>query len=213
MRGLVHEGLARLRFDDMIATVLRQSEGRPAALAAKWRQLVDLVAQGRDGGGAHAEALAWLRHNRDRVPEQTRLEVARALAGRRISAAALALFAEDKAAVASPLLAAARMEASEWLDLLPVLGPVGRGLLRHRRDLPPEVVDALGRFGASDFALGGEVGDTAAVTPAAERSEAQIRDLVARIENFRRRREAAGAAAAAAPPWPRRNCRPCRGRR
>ena len=185
----------------MIATVLRQSEARPAALAAKWRQLVDLVAQGRDGGGAQEMALAWLRDQRPQVPAETRRQAARALAGRRVSPAALAFFAEDLPAVASPLLAGARLDGAEWLDLLPGLGPVGRGLLRHRRDLPPEVVHALARFGAGDFALGGEVAAAAEpeLTPAAERSEAQIRDLVARIENFRRRRDAAGAVAAAAP--------------
>ena len=193
----------------MIATVLRQSEARPAALAAKWRQLVDLVAQGRTGGEAHDQALAWLRSNRGRVAADARREAARSLAGRRVSPAALAFFAEDLPAVASPLIAGARLDAGEWLDLLPSLGPVGRGLLRHRRDIPPDVVHALAAFGAGDFALGGEVAAPAAApvaapgvtgtSPAAEKSEAQIRDLVARIENFRRRRDAAGAAAAAVP--------------
>lgn len=188
----------RLRFDDMIATVLRQSEARPAALAAKWRQLVDLVAQGRSASDAQDEAVAWLRDKRGQVPAETRREVARALAGRRISPAALAFFAEDSPAVAAPLVAGALLDSEAWLELLPRLGPVARGLLRHRRDLPPEVADALFRFGAADFALSGEVeAGVAAVSPAAERSEAQIRDLVARIENFRRRRDAAGAAAAA----------------
>jgi His Kinase A (phospho-acceptor) domain len=199
--GLIHEGLARLRFDDMIATVLRQGEARPAALAAKWRQLVDLLAQGRVASEAESEALAWLREKREQVPDDLRREAGRALAGRRVSPAALAFFAEDAAPVAAPLLAGARLEAAEWLELLPRLGPVGRGLLRHRRDLPTEVVDALARFGGGDFALSGEVAAAAdaGLSPAAERSEAQIRDLVARIENFRRRRDAAGAAAAAAP--------------
>lgn len=185
----------------MIATVLRQSEVRPAALAAKWRQLVDLVAQGRSGSHARDEALDWLRANRPIVPAETRRDAARALAGRRVSPAALAFFAEDVPAVAAPLLAGALLDAEAWLDLLPGLGPVARGLLRHRRDLPPDVADALFRFGAGDFALGGEVAEAAAagLSPAAERSEAQIRDLVARIENFRRRRDEAGIAAAAAP--------------
>jgi signal transduction histidine kinase len=189
-----------LRFDDMIATVLRQSEARPAALAAKWRQLVDLVAQGRSASDLPTEALAWLREHRKQVPADSRREVARALAGRRINPAALAFFAEDAPAVAAPLLAGARLEPREWLDLLPRLGPVARGLLRHRRDLPREVVHALAAFRA-DFALSGEVASEPedVVTPAAERSEAQIRDLVARIENFRRRRDAAGAARAAEP--------------
>jgi hypothetical protein len=190
-----------LRFDDMIATVLRQSEARPAALAAKWRQLVDLIAQGRSEGDSRAEALAWLAEHRRRVPAESRREVARSLAGRRIDPAALAFFAEDLPAVASPLLAGALLDSQSWLALLPRLGPVARGLLRHRRDLPPEVVHSLAAFGAGDFALGGQVSQPPeeTVTPAAERSEAQIRDLVARIENFRRRRDLAGIAAAAEP--------------
>jgi hypothetical protein len=185
-----------LRFDDMIATVLRQSEARPAALAAKWRQLVDLLAQGRDAGDAEAEALAWLRENRPRVPPESRSEVARSLAGRRVSPAALAFFAEDIGQVAAPLLADARLGTGEWLEILPRLGPMARGLLRHRRDLPADVTHALAGFGSGDFALSGEVAAPVEdkLTPAAERSEAQIRDLVARIENFRRRRDAAGAA-------------------
>jgi signal transduction histidine kinase len=181
--------------------VLRQSEAGPSALAAKWRQLVDLVAQGRSESEARAEAMAWLRANRGRVPAESRREISRTLAGRRVSPEALSFFAEDLPAVASPLLGGARLGADEWLDLLPRLGPVARGLLRHRRDLPPDVVHGLARFGSGDFALGGEVAAPAeeVLSPAAERSEAQIRDLVARIENFRRRRDAAGAAAAAVP--------------
>ncbi len=200
--GSIHEGLGRLRFDDMIATGLRQSEARPSALAAKWRQLVDLVAQRRSEGEAQAEALAWLRSNRGRIPAEVRRDAARSLAGRRVSPAARSFFAEDLTAIASPLIGGARLGADEWLDLLPGLGPVARGLLRHRRDLPSDVVHALARFGAGDFALGGEVSRAPAAeapSPAAERSEAQIRDLVARIESFRRRRDAAGAAAAAKP--------------
>ncbi|HYW17100.1 MAG TPA: HAMP domain-containing sensor histidine kinase [Allosphingosinicella sp.] len=187
-----------MRFDDMIATVLRQSEAGPSAFAAKWRQLVDLVAQGRSEGAAPAEALAWLRSNRGRIPAEVRRDVSRSLAGRRVSPAAVAFFAEDLPAVASPLLGGARLGADEWLGLLPRLGPVARGLLRHRRDLPASVVLGLARFGSGDFALGGavEVPAEESLSPAAERSEAQIRDLVARIENFRRRRDAAGAAAA-----------------
>jgi hypothetical protein len=188
-----------LRFDDMIATVLGRSAAGPAALAAKWRQLVDLVAQGRSASDSQAEALAWLAEHRHRVPAEARRDVARSLAGRRIDPAALAFFAEDTPAVAAPLVSGALLDSRAWLALLPRLGPVARGLLRHRRDLPPEVVHALAAFGAGDFALGGQVSSPAeeTVTPAAERSEAQIRDLVARIENFRRRRDSAGMAAAA----------------
>ncbi|HEY0412149.1 MAG TPA: HAMP domain-containing sensor histidine kinase [Allosphingosinicella sp.] len=180
-----------MRFDDMIATVLGQPEGHPSATAAKWRQLVDIVAQ--RGGTGTAEALAWLRKARSGIPPAQRQDVAASLAGRRVSRDILLYFAEDEAAVAAPLLREARLSAREWLEVLPRLGPTARALLRHRRDLPAEVAHALGAFGAADFALSGTV-DPAAVrrSPALERSETQIRDLVARIENFRRQRESAG---------------------
>jgi len=179
-----------LRFDDMIATVLEQPEAHPSALAAKWRQLVDLLAQRRDADSL--EAVEWLRRVRARIPAATRTEIGSTLAGRRVSREILAFFAEDEAAVAAPLLREAQVPAADWIAVLPRLGPAARALLRHRRDLPGEVVHALASFGSADFALSGTVEpEAAAPSPAAERSEAQIRDLVARIENFRRQREAA----------------------
>lgn len=181
----------------MIATVLRQSEDHPSAVAAKWRQLVDLVAQRRGDAGGADEALAWLRERRNAMPPTARSDVARALAGRRVSPDALAFFAEDQASVAAPIFAGALLSAEEWSDLLPRLGPTARGLLRHRRDLPPEVEHALASFGATDFSLSGDVA-APAVAPGIEKSETQIRELVARIENFRKRREADAADAAAA---------------
>ncbi len=177
----------------MIATVLAQGEAAPSALAAKWRQLVDLLAQRRDGGAddESAKAYAWLEAHRGDVPVATRSEAAAALAGRRVAPALLRFFAEDHPAVAAPMLGSARLRPDEWLDLLPSLSPTGRALLRHRRDLDPEVELALASFGASDFALGGAVAEDSALLPQAEHGEAQIRDLVARIEAFRRQREAA----------------------
>src|SRR4051812_43828235 len=179
----------------MIATVLAQREDSPSARAAKWRQLVDLVAQ-RGDGPASSGALAWLRANRADVPLPTRRAAAAALGGRGVSPAALRLFAEDEPQVAAPLFASARMASGAWIALLPELGPTGRAFLRHRRDLGPEVERALASFGAADFALSGTVAEAAALgSPSFERSETQIRDLVARIENFRRQRDAAVARA------------------
>ena len=197
-------GTLPLRFDEMIPTVLAQAEQHPSAAIAKWRQLVDLLAQRRDeeGSAAVAEALAWLRERRSAVPETVRVAVARSLAGRRIAPAALLFFAEDKPSVAAPLIGGAMVGAEDWLRLLSGLGPTSRALLRHRRDLPHEVTQALASFGASDFALSGTVTEVAPTathnlhlpeTPAEadEAGETQIRELVARIENFRRKREAA----------------------
>ncbi len=184
----------------MIATVLAQGDTPPSALAAKWRQLVDLLAQRRDRGadGEAAEAYAWLQSRRDSIPAETRRATAAALAGRRIAPLLLRFFAKDQPAVAAPLLGAALLEAEQWLELLPSMSPTGRALLRHRRDLDPDVAHALASFGSSDFVLAGSIGEGEAAAPrekrirfpAAEHGEAQIRDLVARIEAFRRQREA-----------------------
>jgi hypothetical protein len=195
----------RLRFDDMIATVLAQGETRAPAVAAKWRQLVDLLAQRHDAsaGGEADQALEWLRANRDQVPAETRGAVARALVGRRVAPRIIAFFGDDQAWIVAPLIGGALADTEEWLELLPKLSPTARALLRHRRDLDPAVGQALASFGASDFAITGAVAAAAEdarprPSPAMEHSESQIRDLVARIENFRRQRAEAGAAAAAA---------------
>jgi signal transduction histidine kinase len=179
-----------VRFDDMIATVMTQPERGPGERAAKWRQLVDVLAQRRAGAaGADAgRAFAFLAAHRDEVGLAVRQQTARLLSWRRVEPGLLAFFAGDHVSVAQPLIATCRLDADEWLSILPSLTPTARGLLRHRRDLPYEVEQALASFGASDFALGSPDG---AVTPAAERGEAQIRELVARIEAYRQRKEAA----------------------
>jgi hypothetical protein len=190
-----------LRFDDMIETVLAGGADRPGRLAASWRQLVDLLAQRRGGGQSAAaeRAYAFLAAHRDEVDADQRRRAAESLRGLAIDPRLLAFFAEDRPAVAAPLIGGARLSAEAWLALLPRLGPSARALLRHRRDLPEEVTRALASFGSSDLVLeGGEPRAAAAAnaaaeppSPAAARSEAQIRDLVARIEAYRRRREAA----------------------
>jgi signal transduction histidine kinase len=197
-----------VRFDDMIATVLAQPEANPSARAAKWRQLVDLLAQRRSGdaGREAGRAVEWLRSTRDTLDAGSRQAVARSLAGRRVSPAIVAFFAEDKPAVAAPLIGGALLSTGEWLDVLPGLGQSARALLRHRRDLAPEVEQALASFGSADFALSGTVAQAAPAAQSAaplpdSSGETQIRELVARIENFRRQREASVAQplAAAAP--------------
>ena len=192
-----------MRFDDMIATVLAQAEAHPSARAAKWRQLVDLLAQRRDLGASPeaARALEWLRASRAEVPVQTRRTIAASLTGRRVSPAVITFFGEDSPAIAAPLVGGAILDREEWLALLPRLSPTARALVRHRRDLPSEVEQGLASFGASDFALSGDVSAARAMParpgPSVEAGETQIRDLVARIEKFRREKESAPPAAAA----------------
>jgi hypothetical protein len=192
-----------LRFDDRIATVMALPAGDPAARAAKWRQLVDLLAQRRERESSEEveAAVDFLHAHRSDIPIPARQEIARALVGREISPELLGFFAEDHPNVAAPLIAGGRLSPSDWLDLLPRMSPTARALLRHRRDLAPEVVQALASFGASDFVLSGTVDESApkirrrfaaGYNPAADSGEAQIRDLVARIEAFRKSRAEGG---------------------
>ncbi len=192
-----------MRFDDRIATVMGLAAADPAARAAKWRQLVDLLAQMRPGEGDEEadNAFDFLLAHRNDVAIPVRQDIARALAGREISPDLLLFFAADHPNVAAPLIAGGRLSVAQWLELLPRLGPTARALLRHRRDLPQPVVQALSSFGTTDFVLSGTVDESAPrirrtrpapFNPAVEGGEAQIRELVARIEAFRRNRAEVG---------------------
>ncbi|MGF1549059.1 MAG: sensor histidine kinase, partial [Sphingomonadaceae bacterium] len=187
-----------MRFDDMFATVLAQPAATASARAVRWRQMVDIVAQRGAAGGAAGDAFGHLRAEREHIRLGTRVETARMLAGRRLPAGIIAFFAEDHPAVAAPVITGARLAPEEWIELLPRLGPTGRALLRHRRDLDPQVARALAHFGSADLVLepaaaAGEAPGEA--EPASAEGEAQIRDLVARIEAFRRLRESPPASA------------------
>ncbi len=194
-----------MRYDDRIATALAQPADRRDRIAAIWRQLVDLLAQPHRSSTASTteEAFAFLRAHRTEVAAATRQRIAETLAGRHVAPDFVAVFSEDNPAVIAPLIAGVRLAPDEWRALLPRLAPPARALLRHRRDLPDEVLQALAAFGPSDFALESRVSAApaaasppdAAETPAPEAGESQIRELVERIEAFRRQKEDA-------PPFP-----------
>ncbi|MDP8914776.1 MAG: sensor histidine kinase [Pseudomonadota bacterium] len=186
-----------MRFDDRIATVMALPETQPSARAAKWRQLVDLLAQQGDNEPSDEvdAALDWLQDHRGEIDVARRQEIARSLAGRDISPLLFRFFAEDSPSIAAPLIASARLTAAQWVELLPVLTQTSRALIRNRRDLDPAVEQALASFGSSDIGIPGTVDASAParlrpaqVTPSAEAGEAQIRELVARIEAFRKQK-------------------------
>ena len=181
-----------MRFDDKIATVLAQPADRPDRWAAQWRQLVDLLAQRRADSDPHdvERAFEHLRRGRAKVGPEVRAAAARDLAGLAVDPDLVLFFAEDSPAIAAPLIGGARLDTSDWLELLPRLGPAARALLRHRRDLPAEVRQALGAFGAADLVLESTVvQEPAAVPTSPEKAESQIRELVERIEAFRRHKD------------------------
>ncbi len=191
-----------MRFDDRIATVMALPATQPSARAAKWRQLVDLLAQQGDEETSDEvdAALDWLQDQRSGIDVATRQEIARSLAGRNISPLLFRFFAEDSPSIAAPLIASARLTAAQWVELLPLLTQTSRALIRNRRDLDPAVAQALASFGSSDIGIAGTVDASAPVrlrpapvNPSAEAGEAQIRELVARIEAFRKQRSEAPA--------------------
>ena len=189
----------------MLATVLAQATPDARAVGLQWRQLVDLVAQRRDPGASPLldDAYARLADARARLPVGERVAAGRAIAGQRLPPRLVAVFANDHAAVAAPVIRSVRLSADEWVELLPALGPTARALLRHRKDIDPAVSRALEGFGASDLVIEGEVApladedvadedasnENATDDDAPDASGSQISELVARIEAFRQGRE------------------------
>lgn len=172
-----------MRFDDRLDTLLMQSAPDNGAKAALWVQIADIVAQGRKTIPAEqlAAAFARLRQWRDDVPLSRRRATAQALADHPASPEMVDLFAHDSPQVAAPLLLKADLDDQDWVRLIPGWPPTSRALVRERRDLPEETCRLLGAYGAMDFALPAQD-----MVPASQESVIQIRDLVARIEAYRR---------------------------
>lgn len=176
-----------MRFDDMLATLLAQSAPTPDARAILWRQVVDVLAQGRghrvddplvDAPRA-VDAYNFLRSVRPEIPVDLRLAAARGLAGRRVPAELVLLFSEDLPHIAAPMLGHVLLATRQWLDLLPKLTPSARNLLRNRRDLGADVEQALESCGGGDLLINGPADATESpVAPLA----APIEQLVAQAE-------------------------------
>jgi signal transduction histidine kinase len=157
-----------LRFDDSLETVLSADMSTPFGAQSAWRQLVDLVGRGRVP--ANVEAIETLKTLRPDVPPPVRAASARALAFANPPAAVVRLFFDDELSISAPVLRTARLQPKEWTDLLPGMSPTARSVLRHRRDLAPEVLRALESFGPLDFRL--TQNDDAGTAPAAAQPEA-----------------------------------------
>ena len=170
-----------MRFDDSLKTVLAADVSTAFGARAAFRQLVDLIGRGR--APADAELLDRLRTLRDSVSLDVRMACARGLALADPPAALVALFAQDAPEVVSATLLAARLEPEDWEALLPRIGPLGRSVLRRRRDLPPSVMRALDVFGATDFVLGhdGPAIPAAVEAPAADPAPAVADDPLAAV--------------------------------
>ncbi|MBN8814719.1 MAG: HAMP domain-containing histidine kinase [Sphingomonas sp.] len=189
-----------MRFDDSLGTVLGADIATPFGAQSAWRQLTDLIGRGR--ADATPDALARLRAIRAQVPATVRAASARNLVFAEPPAALVRLFGEDEPSIAAPVLSTARLDSDDWLAIIPDLPPASRSLLRHRRDMPAQVVRALASYGAADFALPQpdeqrvaiEIDEPAAVVPLPANDAAPldptgpfaIAELVARLDAYQR---------------------------
>ncbi len=173
-----------MRFDDTLTTVFAQPVNDPGAQAAVWMQIVDILAQdkGTISPELRDQALARVVELRGSVPAQHRASAAAAVAFQCQSKELVALFGSDSAAIAAPVLMSATLDDDAWEDILPTLPTPSRALLRQRKDLSAEVQRKLAAFGPSDFAL------PSVDLPGQADTVAQIKDLVARIEAYRKDR-------------------------
>jgi signal transduction histidine kinase len=182
------------RFDDRVRTAISGLSGDAPAMAAAWRQVIDLLCQpGLDPADSDMLIDAAIRTH-GAMTVETRREAARTAAFGSPPAALVVLLANDRPVVAADMLATLTLPAERWAEILPQLTPVARGILRARRDLDAETRVALASFGLVDFVLPGTV-DAAGAAPS-EPGLIRIADLVARIEAYRQTRQAPALAPA-----------------
>lgn len=163
--------------------LLAQQARDQRAKTALWAQIADILAQdaSRLDPEQQLDGYARLRAWRDEIPAERRQVTSESLSFQIVPAAMVGFFGEESPRIAAPILKRANLDEAEWLRLIPTWPPTSRALLRERRDLPPETVRMLSAYGTTDMMLSGEAG-------AAQQASApiQIRDLVARIEAYRR---------------------------
>jgi hypothetical protein len=110
----------RVRFDDRLLTVLNQPAGDRHDVAVRWRQLVDLVARAGPSSASPvvAQALDAIRSEAPNVDEPLRAAAARAVAALPLPLGLLECFAADRLSVSAPVLAAAKLDPSQWRALV-----------------------------------------------------------------------------------------------
>ena len=171
-----------MRFDDRLNTVLAQPAASPHDRAVRWRQLVELSARAPPDGDRSLldEAIRQIREQASSVDERVRSSAALAVASLPVHVDLVSAFAADRLNVAAPILAGARLTASEWKQVAAAASDDCRAFISTMRVEQP------------------------ARTPAAPSADhpphiPSISDVVARIERLRQAREAPRSEESAAP--------------
>jgi len=200
-----------VRFDDRLLTVLNQPAGDRHDVAVRWRQLVDLVARAGPSSASPVvtQALEAIRSESANVDEPLRAAAARAVAALPLPFGLLECFAADRLSVSAPVLAAAKLDPSQWRALLegsedetrrfvetlhPELGvppePEFTETLVEQAPAPvKESAPAEERVPAEQSTSGEELALTSPVEVPPSYVAPSLSDVVARIERRRRGRE------------------------
>lgn len=189
-------------FDDRLATVLRFPAQSEASARTQYRQLLDLLGTMPSGaaGGLIGAAYERLGDLAKALPAAEQAAILRAPGLRLRNRELVAWLAGGDRLVAAAALATAQLSECDWVELIPRFSVTARGLLRHRRDLPAEALQALQRLGVTDLALPVPQPPPEPEPVASEDHDdgedenADISALVRRIEAFQRTRRAAAAA-------------------
>jgi len=180
-------------FDDRLATVLRSRAKGEQAARTQFRQLLDLLGSAPPDVASQQIATAYARLG-EIEHELTALDRAQIIGEpwlRLRNPRLIGHLARGEPQVAAAAIATARLDETQWLELIPELTVTARGLLRHRRDLPDEVRRLLARLGVGDLVLPHLQGAPEREAPREERPAPAgegIAELLRRIETFRRSR-------------------------
>ncbi|MGB5075968.1 MAG: histidine kinase dimerization/phospho-acceptor domain-containing protein [Sphingorhabdus sp.] len=173
---------------------MRQADDTDYSVAAKWQQLVDILAQNPQEFDLEyvASGLQKVRQFLPMISVKKREQCVLALAGRIKSPPLVLLLAGDEPPVAAAAVSGAQLDDEQWADIVPLLPVRARGFLRNRRDLGPLTRRSLLTWSLSDFALPVPISDPIEISTSSG-GNVQIRDIVERIERLRRDRESSEA--------------------
>lgn len=190
-------------YDDRLGTVLRLNATGPAVLRIQFRQLIDLLGSYPANASSQQLEEAYFRlgalsHS---IPAEERTQAINDAGLRLRSPRLVAALANCEPQVASAALRSAKLTSAQWLDLVPSISPAPRIHLNQRDDLPAEVQALLSRLGVVRPALPPAQSESseAASSPSspipdnaqavARKSQTGIKEIVERIEAYRRSRE------------------------
>lgn len=195
-----------MQFDDRLKTVLMQPVADIHDRSIRWRQLVDLLSRMPDDedDGLIEAALAIVRREREQISDSARAATARAIAGRRLDARLISIFAQDRLAIAAPLLVASSLDEAGWRmvkanaseDVAALLKSLGR----QDGQIMSSTVEELGEAGVMDDTSGDRSNAAADDVIFHDKIEdakfevepevpPSIGEMVARIERLRSKRE------------------------